>query len=62
MKILIGLICSMILGFLGMVFIDTGFLRGLSALMLIVPPFVIMGLIGTYLTNKQIEKHIRGKR
>lgn len=61
MKILFGLICSMILGFLGMAYIGSGFLRGLPALMLIVPTFLIMGLLQTLLMKRQAAKHLRGR-
>ena len=61
MAVFFSLIAAMILGFLMLVFIDTGPLRGLAALLLITPPFLIALLLGNYLMNKQLHKHVRGR-
>lgn len=59
MKLFLSLIISIFVGFGGLIVIDTGPLRGIAALMLIIPPFLIALLLGNYFTNKQLHKHVK---
>jgi hypothetical protein len=61
MRILIWLIVTCVVGFLGLIVIDTGPLRGIAVLMFIVPPFLIALAFGNYFMNRQLHKHVRGK-